>query len=80
MSQIGYRRANELKGSGYGLHYLEDRLFLGRISLDLFQWKVLSLNLARLTASGDGGLGLFSLGLSSHSIIGDFEVCLYQGC
>ena len=53
-------------------HRLTVRWFPDRT--ELFQWKVLSLNLARLIASAVGGLGLINLGLSSHFIIGLLEV------
>ena len=46
--------------SGYGCYHRSIvRWFPDRT--ELFQWKVLSLNLARLTASAVGGLGLINI-------------------
>ena len=73
MSQFYHPRDNGGQHSGCGCyHLLATRWFPDRT--ELFQWKVLSLNLARLIASAVGGLGLINLGLSSHFIIGLLEV------
>ena len=60
MSQFCHPRDNGGQHSGYGCHHcLVPRLSPDRTGL--FQWKVLSLNLARLIASAVGGLGLINI-------------------
>ena len=59
MSQFYHPRDNGGQHSGYGCHHrLVTRWSPDRTGL--FQWYVLSLNLARLTASLVGGLGLIN--------------------